>query len=138
MSNSNTYKALRNARLYRVPKKKKRSRKKNSRINMYAKQLNDNLPKSEIWFDLKFKAYSKYGLFQKNKVIGKYIVDLLDSNKRIVIEVDGSMHDGEMQKFRDFVKDKYLTDRRYTVIRVKAYDEESYASCIAKLEECYA
>lgn len=135
MAHSNTYKVLSTKSLYKAKKKRvRRKSKKNSRLNSYAKRLNNNLPKSEVWFDEKFKAYTHYKLFKKNAVIGNYIVDLLDSSNRIAIEVDGSIHDNEVQKFRDFLKDKYLADRQYTVIRVVAYDEESYNNCIQKLE----
>lgn len=132
---SNTHKALYTKSLYHVKRKKtKKGSKKNSRMNIFAKRLNEDLPKSEIWFDGKFKSHQFYSQFKKNVVVGKYIVDLLDSRNRIVIEVDGSIHDNEVQKFKDFLKDKYLTDKRYTVIRVVAYDEESYNNCIVKLE----
>jgi very-short-patch-repair endonuclease len=103
-------------------------------MNIYAKRLNEDMPRSEVWFHDKFKSHLLYGHFKSNVVVGKYIVDLLDSRNRIAIEVDGSIHDNEIQRFKDFVKDKYLTDKRYTVIRVVAYDEESYNNCINKLE----
>ncbi len=132
---SNTYKVLRTKSLYHARRKKaKTGSKKNKRMNIYAKRLNEDMPRSEVWFHDKFKSHLLYGHFKSNVVVGKYIVDLLDSRNRIAIEVDGSIHDNEIQRFKDFVKDKYLTDKRYTVIRVVAYDEESYNNCINKLE----
>lgn len=135
MAHSNTYKVLSTKSLYKAKKKRvRRKSKKNSRLNSYAKRLNNNLPKSEVWFDEKFKTHPHYKLFKKNAVIGNYIVDLLDSSNRIAIEVDGSIHNKEIQKFKDFLKDKYLVERGYTVIRVVAYDEQSYIDCMTKLE----
>jgi len=101
----------------------------------YAKKLNTNLPKSEIWFDELFKTHPAYSLFLKNQIIGKYIVDVLCTEKKIVIEIDGSYHDREDQIAKDFIKDLKLKKKGYTVIRVKAYDLDSFNKCIAALEE---
>lgn len=101
----------------------------------YAKKLNENLPKSELWFDELFKSHPHYSLFLKNQIVNKYIVDLLCIEKKIVIEIDGSYHDREDQIAKDFIKDLKLKKKGYIVIRVKAYDMTSFASAIAALEE---
>lgn len=134
MAHSSTFKALSKASVYKRPKRKKSSGKRNSRMLRYAKRLNDNLPKSELWFDGLFKSHPLYSLFLKNQIINKYIVDLLCTEKKIVIEIDGSYHDREDQVARDFIKDMKLKKKGYEVIRVKAYDLDSYSTCIKTLE----
>jgi very-short-patch-repair endonuclease len=137
MAHSNTFKALSKASVYKKPKKKKSGIKRNSRMLRYAKRLNENLPKSELWFDELFKSHNLYPLFLKNQIIHKYIVDLLCTEKKIVIEIDGSYHDREDQIGKDFIKDMKLKKKGYTVIRVKAYDVASYNKCITDLENLF-
>jgi|694.fasta_scaffold00313_2 very-short-patch-repair endonuclease len=134
MAHSNTFKALSKACVYKKPKKKKSEKKPKNRLIRYAERLNDNLPKSEHWFDELFKSHSLYPLFLKNQIIDKYIVDVLYIDKKIVIEIDGSYHDQEHQIAKDFIKDMKLKKKGYTVIRVKAYDIDSYNNCITILE----
>lgn len=135
MAHSNTFKILSKASVYKRHKRKKSNGKRNSRMLKYAKRLNDNLPKSELWFDDLFKSHPSYSLFLKNQIVNKYIVDLLCTEKKIVIEIDGSYHDREDQIVRDFLKDMKLRSKGYTIIRVKAYDMTSFTSAIAALEE---
>lgn len=135
MAHSNTFKALSKASVYKRPKRKKSEKKPKSRLVRYAKRLNDNLPKSELWFDELFKSHPCYSLFLKNQIVNKYIVDLLCIEKKIVIEIDGTYHDREDQIAKDFLKDMKLRSKGYTVIRVKAYDMTSFTSAITALEE---
>jgi very-short-patch-repair endonuclease len=135
MAHSNTFKALSKTSVYKRNKRKRTGVKRNSRMLRYAKRLNADLPKSEVWFHDLFKSHPFYSLFLPNQVIGKYIVDLLCTEKKVVIEVDGSYHDSEVQKGRDFLKDMKLKKDGYTVIRVVAYNMDSFNSCISMLEE---
>jgi len=134
MAHSGTFKALSKVSVYKRPKRKKSNGKRNSRMLRYAKRLNDNLPKSELWFDDLFKSHPLYFLFLKNQIVNKYIVDLLCIEKKIVIEIDGSYHNREDQVARDFLKDMKLKNKGYEIIRVKAYDLDSYYTCIKTLE----
>jgi very-short-patch-repair endonuclease len=134
---SQTYKAMLKLSTYKKPKVKKSNNKRTSRILKYAKKLNKDLPKSEIWFDELFKSHTFYPLFLKNQIIGNYIVDLLCTEKKIVIEIDGSYHDLKDQIAKDFIKEQKLIYKGYKVIRVIAYDIASYTKCITDLENLF-
>lgn len=101
-------------------------------IKEYAKKLNENVPKSEIWFRNKFKNESIYNSLKVyyNKSFKKYIYDVYLPEYQILIEIDGSFHDREDQKLKDLKKDEFAKKCGLYCIRVKAYDDESYNNCI--------
>lgn len=130
-------KLLPNTWLYAVskPKKKKDTRKKGkrkkSRIQKFADQLNKNVPQSEKWFRALWDKNEVKGIKLKwNYPVGKYIADAIDLNAKVIIEVDGSIHDTVEQKFRDELKDFYYKQRGYTVIRVRAYQYDQFINCV--------
>jgi very-short-patch-repair endonuclease len=126
-----------NAPLRKEKKYKLKKKKNNSRIIKYANRLNENLPRSEIWFDGLFKSHYLYDKFRKNQIIGNYIVDLLCIDNKIVIEIDGSYHERKDQKIKDWYKEQNLKKKGYTVIRVLDNNIESYNNCIKMLESLY-
>ena len=72
-----------------------------------------------LWLELKSNKLN--GLdFDRQKIIGNYIVDFYCAEKSVVIEVDGSSHDGKQAQ--DAKRDAYLNDLGLTVIRVLAKD----------------
>ena len=52
--------------------------------------------------------------FVRQHPIGRYVVDFICREKRLVIEVDGGQH---AESARDRVRDKYLLDHNYRVMR---------------------
>jgi very-short-patch-repair endonuclease len=58
--------------------------------------------------------------FDRQKIIGNYIVDFYCAERSVVIEVDGSSHDGKQDEDRE--RDAYLNGLGLTVIRVSAKD----------------
>ncbi len=52
--------------------------------------------------------------FRRQRPIGKYIVDLVCIEKKIVVEADGSQH---FQSEEDKIRDGYLREQGYTVLR---------------------
>ena len=50
-----------------------------------------------------------------------YTVDLL-VEKRLVVEVNGEVHDTPQQQYQDKQRDKDLTESGYPVLRVQNYD----------------
>jgi very-short-patch-repair endonuclease len=72
-----------------------------------------------LWLELKNKKLS--GLdFDRQKIIGNHIVDFYCAEKAVVIEVDGSSHDGK--QLEDAHRDEYLHSLGLTVIRLLAKD----------------
>ena len=53
----------------------------------------------------------------RQKNIGKYIVDFFISSKKLVIEIDGSQHEIEENKTADIERDRFLNSLGITVLR---------------------
>jgi len=53
--------------------------------------------------------------FRRQEPIGKYIVDFVCHEKRIVVEVDGGQHSTD--KTRDNERDKWFEEQGYKVLR---------------------
>lgn len=72
-----------------------------------------------LWRELKSDKLN--GLdFDRQKIIGNYIVDFYCAGKAVVIEVDGGSHDSKQAE--DVQRDEYLRGLGLTVIRVLARD----------------
>jgi very-short-patch-repair endonuclease len=54
--------------------------------------------------------------FDRQKIIGNYIVDFYCAEKNAIIEIDGSSHDGKEDY--DKQRDDFLTSLRLTVIHI--------------------
>lgn len=106
--------------------KNKKRKKKPSKVQRYANELNEDLPASELWFQGLFKTTEFYKHYKHNEPLGPYIPDLLNTRLKIVIEVDGSVHDSPDQKLIDAKKDLYYISKGYKTFRVKAFSIESY------------
>ena len=85
-------------------------------ITSIAKALRKRLTDTErlLWRHLRAKQLE--GLkFRRQEPIGRYIVDFVCHEKRIVIEVDGSQH--AIEKNKDAERDKWLNEQGYKVLR---------------------
>lgn len=72
-----------------------------------------------LWLELKGNKLN--GLdFDRQKIIGNYIVDFYCAEKSVVIEVDGSSHDSK--QLEDAKRDRYLNSLGLVVIRLLAMD----------------
>jgi very-short-patch-repair endonuclease len=65
--------------------------KQNPNLTDYAQQLRREMTKEEkhLWYDF---LKSLPVTIQRQKVIGKYIVDFYCASAKLVIEIDGSQH----------------------------------------------
>lgn len=108
------------------------SKKKKLRLKRFAKQLNANLPKSEVWFMKHFLPYKTID-DQFNVPFCSYIPDILNRKYRYIIEIDGSIHETEKQIKKDEKKNRAYRQSQFTVIRVKAYDMNSLNECLNKV-----
>ncbi|GAB4427002.1 MAG: hypothetical protein OHK0011_08740 [Turneriella sp.] len=90
-----------------------------------------NLAEVLLWNQLKKKQL--LGLdFDRQKIIGNYIVDFYCAEKSLVLEVDGASHIG--REAYDAERDAFLTGLGLTVLRISASDvENSLASVMAFL-----
>jgi len=81
-----------------------------------AKQLRKDATDTEniLWNHLKAKRLN--GLkFRRQQPIGKYIVDFVCLEKKIVVELDGGQHFDQIE--RDKKRDQWLKEQGYNVIR---------------------
>jgi very-short-patch-repair endonuclease len=66
-----------------------------------------------LWYRLRSRALDGYK-FVRQEPVGSYIVDLACRERRLVVEVDGGQHAGNL---RDAVRDKWLVEHNYRVLR---------------------
>jgi len=93
----------------------------NPALRSYARQLRKagNLPEVLLWQQLhkgKFKGYD----FDRQKIIGNYIVDFFCGNRNVVIEIDGNSHNDKVEN--DTERDRFLEELGLVVIHVLARD----------------
>ena len=93
----------------------------NSKLTGNAKALRKNMTKEErhLWYDF-FKELPI--TVNRQKVLGKYIVDFYIASYKLVIELDGSQHYEDENKENDVVRDKYLNDLGIKVLRYSNMD----------------
>jgi very-short-patch-repair endonuclease len=72
-----------------------------------------------LWLELKNKKLNTLD-FDRQKIIGNYIVDFYCAEKGVVIEVDGCSHDHKQPE--DALRDQYLNSLGLVVIRLLAKD----------------
>lgn len=107
-------------------------------IEEKAKELNKELPRSEKWFREKIKDewfYRKMGFEFNKPMFGRFIYDLFSTKYRLCIEVDGSAHDNPTQQQKDAFKTELTISKGFSIIRVQAYNDESYAAAIRLIEK---
>ena len=82
-----------------------------------AKQLRCEMTKEErhLWYDF-LKNHTVR--FQRQRVIGGYIVDFYCSKAKLVIELDGSQHFEESKLEYDKQRDAFLNSLEIKVIRI--------------------
>lgn len=98
-------------------------------LERLARKLRTCPPKSEQWF---FSLYEPYAHLDDefNEVFNVYIPDLSNRTYKYIIEVDGSFHDSPLQQTKDLKKTVYFQRRGYTMIRVKAYDQDAFDAAL--------
>ena len=91
----------------------------NPELREYARKLRKagNLCEILLWKQLHKKKFKGYD-FDRQKIIGNYIVDFYCGNCGVVIEIDGKSHDDKVEY--DKRRDTYLKGLGLTVIRIPA------------------
>jgi very-short-patch-repair endonuclease len=74
--------------------------------------------------------------FRRQLPLGKYIVDFVCLEKRLIIELDGGQYNAEVQRHYDRVRDQWLRSQGFQILRYwnnEIFDEwESIAEAIWK------
>ena len=77
-------------------------------------------PEAMLWQELRgarlgFKV-------RRQHPIGPYVADFFVRDGRLVVEIDGSAHDLGDRPHRDEVRDRYMLERGYRIVRIAAGD----------------
>ena len=90
--------------------------KEGNSIRTHAQQLRKNATKEEkhLWYDF-LRQYPVR--FNRQKVLGPYIVDFYCASAKLVIELDGSQHYSEEGSEDDKIRDRYLARLGIKVVR---------------------
>jgi type I site-specific restriction-modification system R (restriction) subunit/very-short-patch-repair endonuclease len=93
----------------------------NPKLKERARELRKagNLSEVLFWNQVKRKQFKGYD-FDRQKIIGNYIVDFYCTNCNVVIEIDGSSHDDKVEY--DAERDAYLESLGLTVIHIPVED----------------
>jgi very-short-patch-repair endonuclease len=79
-----------------------------------------SLPEALLWRELKS---AKIGhSFRKQHPIGQYKADFCCTEHRLVIEVDGAVHDSQAQAEHDLRRDAFIQAQGFAVVRIAAKD----------------
>jgi very-short-patch-repair endonuclease len=89
----------------------------NPKLKARARELRraGNLSEVLFWNQIKNKQFLNLD-FDRQKIIGNYIVDFYCAEKRVVIEIDGSSHEGKADY--DAQRDAFLIGLGLTVLHV--------------------
>jgi very-short-patch-repair endonuclease len=81
----------------------------------FAKKLRREMTDAEtkLWQELRAHRFENYK-FKRQQPIGKYIADFVCLKHRVIIEVDGSQHDGSQH---DKVRDAWLASQDFRILR---------------------
>ncbi len=81
-----------------------------------AKTLRRNLTEAEqrLWYHLRAHRFMNYK-FKRQKPIGRYIVDFICMEHRLIIELDGGQHSEQVAY--DQQRDAWLRGQGYTILR---------------------
>jgi very-short-patch-repair endonuclease len=93
----------------------------NPKLKERARELRKagNLSEVLFWKQVRNKQFKGFD-FDRQKIIGNYIVDFYCANCNVVIEIDGSSHDEKMEY--DAKRDAYLKSLGLTVIHIPVVD----------------
>jgi len=83
----------------------------------FAKQLRKEMTDAEkiLWMHLKPGIQNLK--FRRQHPIGPYVADFFCHKLKLIIEIDGSIHDLKETKIHDEEREKFLTESGYSVIR---------------------
>ncbi len=86
--------------------------------NARAKQLRTNMTDAERKLWQKLRARQLEGAyFRRQCPIGRYIVDFVCHDARLIVELDGGQHNTPVISDRDRLRDRWLEGQGYTVLR---------------------
>jgi very-short-patch-repair endonuclease len=106
---------------------------KRIRLRRFAADLNNNLPRSEKWFQALYKPHKHIDDKFNEPVISRYIGDVVNKSFMYVIEIDGSIHELEEIRRKDLAKEINLRSHGYHVFRIKHNDLAGFNRALEKI-----
>ncbi|MEK7218160.1 MAG: DUF559 domain-containing protein [Patescibacteria group bacterium] len=90
------------------------------RKTRFTKRLRRNMTEEEgiLWNVLRGRR-SRGEKFCRQVNIGPYVADFLCRENRLIVEVDGGIHESLKQREHDAGRDAYLRERGFRIVRVK-------------------
>ena len=88
-------------------------------VDQHLPELRGNLTPQEriLWDALRGRRLD--GLkFRRQYPIGAFVLDFYCSELRLIVELDGNIHDDPEQRARDARRDAHFVTRGYTVVRI--------------------
>ncbi|MEW6768428.1 MAG: endonuclease domain-containing protein [Pseudomonadota bacterium] len=81
----------------------------------HAKALRQSMTDAEqrLWYRLRAHRLKSFK-FKRQAPIGKYIVDFICFERRLIIEIDGGQHDGQLS---DAERSHWLSDQGFRIVR---------------------
>ena len=71
----------------------------------------------KLWYYLRGRRFESLK-FNRQCVLGPYIVDFYCREHRLIIELDGGGHDAPGQRIKDVERDHYFVENKYRVVRI--------------------
>ncbi len=108
-----------------------------SNLPEYARLMRSHLTKTEaqMWEVLRDRRLDGHK-FRRQQIIGSFIVDFVCQEKKLIIEIDGSIHQDKQQTLLDRERESFLTSQGYRIIRFTNEDvHEYYSWVIGKIRE---
>jgi very-short-patch-repair endonuclease len=105
-------------------------------VEIKARQMRERPTKAEdiLWQELRGEKIRGFQ-FRRQHPVGRFIFDFCCTKAKLIIEVDGSVHNDEDQRARDDARDEYLARGGYTTLRVtnkEIFDD--LASVVARID----
>ena len=105
-------------------------------LKEYARKLRKNMTLSEVLLWKRMKSGQIRGFdFDRQRVIGNYIVDFYCPSAKVIVELDGGQHYTQEGIRRDQVRDKYLDSLGFTILRFS--DREVFKNIEGVLERIF-
>jgi len=99
-----------------------------------SKELRKKMTDAEgiLWYFLRAKRFFGYK-FRRQQAIGKYIVDFVCQQKKLVIELDGSQHGNSANVQYDKKRTKFIENKGYNILRF--WDNDIFENITGVLEK---
>jgi very-short-patch-repair endonuclease len=105
----------------------------NERARSLRKSMSDG--ERRLWHALRMRQIDG-ARFRRQHPIGRYIVDFVCLDRRLIVEVDGGHHTRDDQRAHDARRDAWLSAEGYRVLRVPA--AEVFANIAGVIDTIWA